>query len=35
VWVTVEAATAAEVDIAVDRLLELLPPDEVMRVERG
>jgi molybdenum cofactor synthesis domain-containing protein len=35
VWITVEAATAEEVNLAVDRLLELLPPNEVMRVERG
>jgi molybdenum cofactor synthesis domain-containing protein len=35
VWVTVEAATAGEVGEAVDRLLELLPKNEVIRVERG
>jgi molybdopterin-biosynthesis enzyme MoeA-like protein len=35
VWVTVEATTADDVEIAVDRLLELLPTDEVVRVERG
>ena len=35
VWITVEAATADEVDQAVDRLLELLPKDEVVRVDRG
>lgn len=35
VWVTVEAATADEVGLAVDRLLELLPVDEVVRVDRG
>lgn len=33
-WITVEGATAASVDAATDRLLELLPPDEVVRVER-
>ena len=35
VWITVEAATTDEVGQAVDRLLELLPPDEVVRVDRG
>ena len=35
VWITVEAATADEVGHAVDRLLELLPTDEVIRVDRG
>jgi molybdenum cofactor synthesis domain-containing protein len=35
VWVTVEAVTDAEVAAAVDRLLELLPADEVVRVDRG
>ena len=35
VWITVEAATGDEVGRAVDRLLELLPPDEVVRVDRG
>lgn len=33
VWVTVEAATATDVEAAVGRLLELLPADEVVRVE--
>ena len=35
VWVTVEAADRADTDAAVDRLLELLPAGEVVRVERG
>jgi molybdenum cofactor synthesis domain-containing protein len=35
VWITVEAATTDEVGQAVDRLLELLPKDEVVRVDRG
>lgn len=35
VWITVEAATTDEVRQAVDRLLELLPTDEVIRVDRG
>jgi molybdopterin-biosynthesis enzyme MoeA-like protein len=35
VWVTVEAATENDVGRAVDRLLELLPNDEVVRVERS
>jgi molybdenum cofactor synthesis domain-containing protein len=35
VWITVEAATPDEVNLAVDRLLELLPTDEVLRVDRG
>ena len=35
VWITVEAHTPDEVGRAVDRLLELLPPDEVVRVDRG
>ena len=35
VWVTVDAGTEAEVGAAVDRLLELLPADEVVRVDRG
>ena len=35
VWITIEAATAAEVGQVVDRLLELLPTDEVVRVDRG
>jgi molybdenum cofactor synthesis domain-containing protein len=34
VWVTVEAASEIDVDRAVDRLLELLPKGEVVRVER-
>jgi molybdenum cofactor synthesis domain-containing protein len=34
VWITVEAPTSARVDLAVDRLLELLPEDEVVRVDR-
>jgi molybdenum cofactor synthesis domain-containing protein len=32
-WITVEADTAADVDRATDRLLELLPPEDVVRVE--
>lgn len=32
-WITVEADAAADVDRATDRLLELLPPDDVVRVE--
>ncbi len=35
VWITVEAATRTDTDAAVDRLLELLPAGEVVRVERG
>jgi len=35
VWITVEAATTDQVGKAVDRLLELLPKDEVVRVDRG
>jgi molybdenum cofactor synthesis domain-containing protein len=35
VWVTVEAADGDKVGAAVDRLLELLPKDEVVRVDRG
>jgi molybdenum cofactor synthesis domain-containing protein len=35
VWVTVEAADRADTDAAVDRLLELLPAGEVVRVDRG
>jgi molybdenum cofactor synthesis domain-containing protein len=35
VWVTVEAATTAEVGEAVDRLLELLPTNEIVRVDRS
>jgi len=35
VWITVEAASPEAVDLAVDRLLELLPADEIVRVERG
>lgn len=35
VWVTVEASNAGQVDLAVDRLLELLPKNEVVRVDRG
>ena len=35
VWITVEAATTDKVCQAVDRLLELLPKDEVVRVDRG
>jgi len=35
VWITVEAATTDEVGQAVDRLLDLLPKDEVVRVDRG
>ena len=35
VWVTVEAAEAESVNAAVDRLLEVLPADDVVRVERG
>lgn len=35
VWITVEAATTDAVGKAVDRLLELLPKDEVVRVDRG
>jgi molybdenum cofactor synthesis domain-containing protein len=35
VWVTVEASTRADTDAAVDRLLELLPAGEVLRVDRG
>ena len=35
VWVTVEAHTPDEVNLAVDRLLELLPPEQVVRVDRG
>jgi molybdenum cofactor synthesis domain-containing protein len=34
VWITVEAPTCSEVGEAVDRLLELLPTDEVVRVDR-
>jgi molybdenum cofactor synthesis domain-containing protein len=33
VWVTVEAAAASDVDSAVRRLLELIPADQVVRVE--
>jgi molybdenum cofactor synthesis domain-containing protein len=33
VWVTVEAAAAGDADSAVQRLLELLPAEEVVRVE--
>jgi molybdopterin-biosynthesis enzyme MoeA-like protein len=33
VWVTVEAATEQLVDAAIDRLLELLPGDDVVRVD--
>jgi molybdenum cofactor synthesis domain-containing protein len=33
VWVTVEAAAAADVESAVKRLLDLIPPDQVVRVE--
>jgi molybdopterin-biosynthesis enzyme MoeA-like protein len=33
VWVTVEAAATQMVDTAIDRLLELLPADDVVRVE--
>jgi len=33
VWVTVEAMNCGKVDAAVDRLLELLPDDDVVRVE--
>jgi molybdenum cofactor synthesis domain-containing protein len=32
-WITVEAAAASDVDSAVRRLLDLLPPDQVVRVE--
>jgi len=32
-WITVEAAVASDVDSAVQRLLDLLPPDQVVRVE--
>lgn len=35
VWITVEAAKAETVGRAVDRLLELLPTDEVIRIDRG
>lgn len=35
VWITVEAATTDLVGHAVDRLLELLPANEVIRVDRG
>ena len=35
VWITIEAATTDEVGQAVDRLLELLPKEEVVRVDRG
>jgi molybdenum cofactor synthesis domain-containing protein len=35
VWVTVDAGTEAEVGAAVDRLLELLPTDQVVRVDRA
>lgn len=35
VWITVEAATTEQVGKAVDRLLELLPADEIVRVDRG
>jgi len=35
VWITVEAGTRNEVEAAVDHLLELLPADEVVRVDRG
>ena len=35
VWITIEAATDDEVGQAVERLLELLPTDEVVRVDRG
>lgn len=35
VWVTVDAGTDAEVGAAVDRLLELLPTDQVVRVDRA
>jgi molybdenum cofactor synthesis domain-containing protein len=35
VWVTVEAPTRADTDAAVDRLLELLPTGDVVRVDRG
>jgi molybdenum cofactor synthesis domain-containing protein len=33
VWVTVEAAASSDVDSAVRRLLELIPADQVVRVE--
>jgi molybdenum cofactor synthesis domain-containing protein len=32
-WITVEAQEAGQVEAATNRLLELLPPDEVVRVE--
>jgi len=35
VWITIEAATTDKVGEAVDRLLELLPKEEVVRVDRG
>jgi molybdenum cofactor synthesis domain-containing protein len=35
VWITVEAPTTDQVSQAVDRLLELLPKDEVVRIDRG
>jgi len=34
-WVTVESLGPADVESALERLLELLPGDEVVRVERG
>ncbi len=33
VWITVEATAAADVERAVTRLLELLPPEDVVRIE--
>jgi molybdenum cofactor synthesis domain-containing protein len=33
-WITIEAATVEDVDAATDRLLELLPAEDVVRVER-
>ena len=35
VWITVEADSRERVDTAVNRLLELLPADEIVRVDRG
>jgi molybdenum cofactor synthesis domain-containing protein len=35
VWITVEAASCDQVGAAVDRLLELLPNDEIVRIDRG
>jgi len=34
VWITMEAADAESVNAAVDRLLEILPADDLVRVER-